>query len=471
MLLTITAHGPNATDIGYLLHKNPASVHSTSLACGQARAFYPEASSEKCTVALHVEVDPVALVRSKGARDGNWALGQYVNDRPYSASSFLSTAISRVFGTAMNGTCAKRPDLVARIWNLEIVLPTFPAPGGEEQIKRLFEPMGYKVIVDQSPLDSSFPDWGNSPHCHLTLRGAHTLAQSLSHLFVLIPAFDRKKHYWIGPEEIEKLLAKGKGWLEAHPEKEWIVARFLKYQRKLTHQALDRLTPPVDNTEEASSGKNEPAVEKKLSLHTVRLDRVSEIVKSLAPASLVDLGCGEGKLLRLLLQKTKIPRITGMDVDSASLTKARERLLERGRGNGNRLTLIQGSLIYKDSRLAGNDVATLIEVIEHLDPFRLDALATILFGTIAAQHIIITTPNREYNQLFDTMKPGELRHRDHRFEWTRTEFEAWCTIHAKKHSYTVTFEPLGEEHPEHGAPSQLAHFTKEQRHHNSPNGV
>ncbi|YCM42341.1 3' terminal RNA ribose 2'-O-methyltransferase Hen1 [Verrucomicrobiaceae bacterium 227] len=458
MLLSITNTGPNAADLGYLLHKNPANVNTTSLAFGEATVFYPESPENECTAVLLIEVDPIALVRSKGARQAGWALGQYVNDRPFTASSFLSTAISRVYGTALNGTCQKRPELVAEELDLTARIPTLPAPAGLEQLKRIFAPLGYEITSQSAELDPNFPDWGESPYHDVTLRKKTTLQSLLQHLFVLIPVLDRQKHYWVGDEEIEKLLAKGRDWLQDHPERDWIVTRYLKFQRGLTREALARLAPEPEVEEEETA---ESEVEKKISLHSVRLDRVTDLVKSLTPASVLDLGCGEGKLLYRLLKKTSIPKITGMDVDSRSLEIAQERLVTRPRGKyDKRLTLIQGSLIYRDTRLSGHDVATLVEVIEHLDSPRLDALSRVVFECARPQHIIITTPNIEYNVLFEGMKPGQLRHRDHRFEWTRAEFQEWSQKVGETHGYQVTFEPLGEEDPTHGAPSQLAHFSQ-----------
>jgi 3' terminal RNA ribose 2'-O-methyltransferase Hen1 len=458
MLLSITNKGPDADALGYLLHKNPANVHTSSLAFGEAFVFYPDTPEGECTAVLLVEINPIDLVRSKGARQANWALGQYVNDRPYVASSFLSTAISRVYGTALNGTCQKRPELVSQELELTVNLPAFPAPGGREQLERLFGPLGYEITSQSAVLDPNFPEWGESNYHNITLSKTCTLQSLLQHLFVLIPVFDRQKHYWVGEKEIEKLLSKGEDWLENHPERDWIVSRYLKHQRGLTREALARLTPEPEEPEEEAE---EPEVEKKISLHSIRLDRVTDLVKSLTPSAVLDLGCGEGKLLFRLLKKTSISKITGMDVDSRSLEIAHDRLVTRARSKyQKRLTLLQGSLIYRDSRLTDHDIATLVEVIEHLDPPRLDALSRVVFECARPTHIIITTPNIEYNVLFETMKPGQLRHRDHRFEWTRAEFEAWSQKVAETHGYQVTFEPLGEEDATHGAPSQLAHFSR-----------
>jgi 3' terminal RNA ribose 2'-O-methyltransferase Hen1 len=463
VLLSITSRTPDATNLGYLLHKNPARLHEVDLSFGMARVFFPVAEPDQCTAVLMVEVDPVGLVRSAGAKQGLWALGQYVNDRPYAASSFLSVAISRAFGTALNGRCAKLPELADTPLLLEAKLPVIQAPN-EAVLRELFEPLGYEVECFRLPLEPAFPDWGESRYFDLILRGTLPLHLLLKHLFVLIPALDREKHYWVGPEEIEKLLLKGEGWLAEHPMRAWITDRYLKYQKRLVREALERLAPEPDKDgeEEEAEDSKEPEAEKKISLHEVRLERVVELLAAHTPQSVIDLGCGEGKLLRLLLNKTKIPRVAGMDVSSRALEIANERL-ERSvaPSKRSRLKLFSGSLIYRDSRLRGYDAAALVEVIEHLDEDRLDSLEEVVFADAAPKLVVVTTPNREYNPLFENLKPGAMRHGDHRFEWTRAEFQQWANRIAVKHGYRVTFEGLGEEDAECGSPSQMAIFQME----------
>lgn len=462
VILSITNRTPDATDLGHLLHKHPARCHDVDLAFGKGTVFYSAASAEECTAVLLVEVDPVGLVRSAGAKQGGWALGQYVNDRPYAASSFLSVAIARAFGTALNGRCTKRPELVDRPLALEVKLPVVPAAGEREMLKKLFEPLGYEVESSRLPLDETFPAWGGSRYHELILRATLPLHVVLKHLFVLIAALDRAKHYWVGRDEIDKLLAKGEGWLAGHPEQEWIVQRYLKYQHGLTREALERLAPEPEESgeEDAAETGTEPEVEKKISLHELRLERVADLIAALHPQSVIDLGCGEGKLLRRLLRQTKIPKVLGMDVSSRSLEIARERLDRLPPFQNQRVDIFLGSLVYRDSRLHGHDVAALVEVIEHLDSDRLDAMEEVVFAAAAPRHVFVTTPNREYNALFEGMKPGALRHGDHRFEWTRAEFREWADRVSASHGYEVAYEPLGEEDPEHGPPSQLAVFTR-----------
>ena len=213
MLLTIsTTHSP-ATDLGYLLHKNPSRLHSLELSFGKAHIFYPEAAEEKCTVALLLDIDPVGLVRGKPGQKEGGALDQYVNDRPYVLSSFLSVAMSRAFGTAMTGRSKGRQELAEQKIPLQATLSVVACRGGDEFLRELFEPLGYKVRAQHHPLDEKFPGWGEGPYYTVTLEGEVRLQDLLNHLYVLIPVLDAEKHYWVGDDEVEKLLRREKdGW-------------------------------------------------------------------------------------------------------------------------------------------------------------------------------------------------------------------------------------------------------------------
>src|SRR5439155_14144884 len=148
MLLTLTTTHSPATDLGYLLRKNPARPQSFSLSFGKAHVFYPEATTERCTVALLVEVDPVGLVRNRRGPAGEGrTLQQYVNDRPYAASSFLSVAISQVYGSALSGRSRERQALAESELPLEAKLAVLPCRRSEEFLRRLFEPLGYAVTA------------------------------------------------------------------------------------------------------------------------------------------------------------------------------------------------------------------------------------------------------------------------------------------------------------------------------------
>lgn len=445
MLLHITQTGSNATGLGYLLHKNPANLHEVKLPFGKATVFYPAATDDRCTACLLLEIDPVELVR--GARQ----LEAYVNDRPYVASSYMTVAIGRVFGTALAGNCARRPELVHCKLPLQLTVEVVRTRGGEEVLHRLFQPLGYHVEARRLPLDNKFPEWGESPYFRLTLTAEITVHNALTHLYVLLPVLDDEKHYYIGEAEVDKLLRHGEGWLKQHPEQRMIVSRYLQRRGALTTQAFEQLLEEETASVEAAESKTEKAaqqereLERPMTLHTQRLNTVAARLKELGARSVLDLGCGEGKLLRRLLADRTFERIVGMDVSHRSLqiASARLRLDHMPERQRKRIELMQGSLLYRDQRLSGFDAAALVEVIEHLDVPRLAALERVLFEFARPRHILITTPNREYNVLFPTLPEGRMRHGDHRFEWTRAEFAAWATATATRFAYDVKLEPVG----------------------------
>ena len=471
MLLTIeTTHQP-AADLGYLLHKHPSRVQTFSLSYGAAHVFYPCAEDDCCRVALLLDIDTIGLVRNpRNCAGARRTLDHYINDRPYVASSFLSVAIGQVFSSAMNGKCAARPELVSQALPLTATLAVVPCRGGADLLKRLFEPLGYRVSATPHVLDPAFPDWGASPYFTLTLENTLPLQALLQHLYVLIPVLDNDKHYWVGADEVEKLLARASEWLPTHPEKELITRRYLKYDFRLTRDALARLAPdeePDPDAAEAAHDQEEAEIEQPLSLNAQRIGSVLAVLKSAGATSVVDLGCGEGNLLRELLREKQFSRILGVDVSIQALSRAASKLkLERlPPKQRERIELRQSSLIYRDEalRLADGqpyDAATLVEVIEHLDPPRLHALERAVFEFAQPRTAVVTTPNREYNVRWETLPAGAMRHRDHRFEWTRAEFQAWAQRVAATHDYTVRFLPVGPEDAEVGSPTQMGVFLR-----------
>jgi len=466
MLLTITNTIPPATDLGFLLHKSPYRAQSFELSFGHAHIFYPEASEERCTAALLLDVDPVSLVRNRRGPSGEaHALEQYVNDRPYVGSSFLSVAMSQVFGSALAGRSKERPDLAEAILPLEARISVLPCRGGEGILRRLFEPLGYAVAARRYPLDDKFPEWGESAYFTVELQAKVRLQDLLTHLYVLIPVLDDDKHYWVGDDEVEKLLRHGEGWLAAHPERELITRRYLKHQGSLMRQALARLLEEeVGDPDEVQEvrAREEEALEEKLSLAEERAGAAVAALKGSGAKRVLDLGCGEGKLLKILMKDKTFEQIVGMDVSHRALEIAarRLRLEELPQRLRDRVRLMHGSLTYRDRRLEGFDAACLVEVIEHQDTARLAALERVVFECAKPGTVIVTTPNVEYNVKFETLPAGKLRHKDHRFEWTRTEFQNWAGGAARRFGYSVRFVPVGCEDPALGSPTQMAVFAR-----------
>ncbi|QLY30260.1 3' terminal RNA ribose 2'-O-methyltransferase Hen1 [Nocardia huaxiensis] len=514
MLLTISCTRPDgaawpASDLGYLLHKNPSRIQTFEQSYGEAQVLYPEAGEQRCTVALLLEIDPVRLVRGKSKGTPEFSLAQYVNDRPYAASSLLAVAISTVFGTALHGRCKQRPELVEVAWPLRIELPAVPCRGGAETAERVFAPLGWNVTATPLPLDPAFPEWGESHYVRLELTGTMRLAEALSHLYVLLPVLDGGKHYWLDSSEIDKLLRVGAGWLAGHPEREWITRRYLNRRHSLIQDALARLAElddlepeqlsAVDDQldEDADGAENEgsitdaaPATDtggestdaartggsgadaaravgadaeaevRPPSLAVLRRAAVVNALRETGASRVLDLGCGQGALLRELVADNSFSEIVGVDVSVLALRIAQRRMRRVPEFQARRVTLRQGALTYTDASLKGYDAAVLMEVIEHVDLPRLGALEHAVFGAAAPGAVVVTTPNGEYNVLYEGLEAGTFRHSDHRFEWSRAEFAEWAHRVGETYGYTVRFEPIGTVDAELGAPTQMAVFSK-----------
>ena len=466
MFLSLTTTHRPATDLGFLLHKNPARAQSFTLSFGRVHVVYPVATESRCSAALILDVDPIGLVRGRRGPEGEGGLlHQYVNDRPYVASSFLSVAIARVLKSALKGECKERPELVGTPIPLEARVAALPCRGGEDFLRRLFEPLGYRVEAEGHPLDPRFPDWGVSRYYTVTLSSMCRLSDLLRHLYVLVPVLDDEKHYWVGDDEVDKLLHHGEGWLAGHPERETIAVRYLKHQGGLVREALARLVEDEgsdpDLVEELHDAE-EATLERRLSLNEQRIGAVVAMLKGAGVRRVIDLGCGEGRLLQALLGDRQLEQIVGMDVSWRALERATARLkLDRlAPAQRERVKLIHGSLMYRDARLEGYDAAAVIEVVEHLDPPRLAAFERVVFEHARPALVAVTTPNAEYNVQWPSLPAGRFRHRDHRFEWTRTEFEGWARGVADRFGYQVRFLPIGDTDPMVGPPTQLGVFTR-----------
>jgi 3' terminal RNA ribose 2'-O-methyltransferase Hen1 len=463
VLLTITTIHRPATDLGYLLYKHPDRVQSFPESMGVAHAFYPHASDESCTAAVLLEVDPVGLVRrGKGRAPEGFALASYVNDRPYAAGSMLALALKDVFGTAMTGRCQARPELAATPIPLEIHLPAMPCRGGADLLRRLVEPLGWRASASSVPLDPTVPEWDDSPYLDVSLSGELRLADALRQLYVLLPVLDDAKHYWVSEDEVDKLIRAGAGWLAGHPERDLITHRYLAHQRSLSRSALARLAEVDDATPEEFDDADEPMPERPVPLAQQRCGAVLAAVRSSGATSVGDFGCGEGILVKELLADRSLRRIVAVDVSARALQITAERLqldrmaeMERAR-----LEIFQSALTYRDERLAGLDAAVLMEVIEHVDPPRLAALERCVFEFAAPGTVIVTTPNAEHNVRYDSLPAGTMRHRDHRFEWTRAQFRAWADHVRAEFGYPARFLGVGVDDPEVGPPTQLAVFTR-----------
>jgi 3' terminal RNA ribose 2'-O-methyltransferase Hen1 len=359
----------------------------------------------------------------------------------------------------MSGRSDEFQALADTALDLSATLVMLPCRSETAMLHRVFEPLGYEVSFAPFVADEQFPEWRDSRYVNLTLHGQLRLADLLHHIYVLIPVFDRSKQYWVGEEEVDKLLRHGEEWLKDHPERSFITRRYLARSRALANLALARLRAANDEAPETDDdfppGAN---TEEALSLNRQRLGSVLAVVRTCGARSVIDLGCGEGHLLALLVRESGLQKIAAADVSFPVLEHARKRINyeQLDDAGKQRISLFQGSLTYRDRRFAGFDAACVVEVIEHLDLPRLSAFERVLFEYARPRNVILTTPNREYNELYGI---DGLRHGDHRFEWTREEFRNWSERVAAAHGYAVRFSDIGDADERLGTPTQMAHFS------------
>lgn len=305
----------------------------------------------------------------------------------------------------MGGRSKERQELADQALVFDALITAVPCRGGTELLNTLFEPLEYEVEAKHYHLDEQFPEWGTGPYHTVRLRNRVRLRDLLTHIYVLVPVLDAEKHYWVGDDEVEKLLRKGEGWLANHPQRETIVNRYLRYDRRLTRSALARLVED-ETIDPDAEGRDytteEESIEAPIRLWEQRIGAVLSALRSTAAKTVLDLGCGEGKLLNALLGDRSFDRLVGVDVSWRALEIASKRLHldQLSPAQRSRIELLHGSLMYKDKRLSGFDAAVVAEVIEHLDPSRLAAFERVLFEHARPRRVIITTPNAEYNPLF-----------------------------------------------------------------------
>ena len=403
MLLTITYEpepgpdegvGVDATVFGYLLHKHPAKVQTFSAPVGEIHVLYPEATARRCTVAVLLEVDPVGLVRNKRFRGDSGSLDHYVNDRPYVASSMLAVALGTVFRTAMTGRSDSYAELAAAPLPLRVEIPVASSRGDEENlIRRVFEPCGWAVTEHRIPLDVDPPEWGPSRYSAVTLtgriragRGAASAVRAAAGARRCQALLGRRRRGRQAAARAEGLAARPPGARADHPALPAAPAFAGPHCRGPAHRA--------DRGRDRRRGGERDRGTSQAARRRARETRSSTCCAIEGACSVVDMGCGEGALLRGWRRILGSRRIVGVDVSARSLDggaghAARHR---RPTAERERIVLLHGSVVYRDERLAGYDAMVLMEVVEHVDPSRLAALEDAVFGRRGTTAVMVTTP-------------------------------------------------------------------------------
>lgn len=445
MQLTIRATGENVKAISHLLSKNPNNLYERNHKGHLVRLFYSEFTEERVEVTIFVTPDPIELMQ-KGSN--TYDITHYINDREFAVSSIFTSFIRSALGTALNGQ-PKEEYIKWVDYRFPFTFEFGPVAStlSDQHIKDLFEPIGYEVAITRPEIHYAIDLKDKSSARFLALSGSQTLQDALRHLFVLIPVIDNYKHYFIDEKEIEKLERYGEGWLEGHPLRDMIYRQALRF--KEIYSLVEGSNP--------DAAADQPA--KKVRLNDLRYEKIVETAQSLDPKTIVDFGSGEGKLSVRLAFMDGVKEILAVEPSEAENLKAKRRFDKAKEVPGFvEPKTLWGSLFYYDERLKGKDLIVLCEVIEHIDEQRLPKAMDLILHQYAPKSFIITTPNREYNDVYDM--EDHFRHDDHRFEWTREEFQTWCKERNHQHLYELEFFGIGEEHPSQGFPTQMCVFKR-----------
>jgi 3' terminal RNA ribose 2'-O-methyltransferase Hen1 len=446
MQLSLTVRGSGAEMVSYLIAKNPNNLYDRDEKGFKVRLFYPVFTKEEVQFVIYVKPDPIDLVRNSA---DSYDITHYINDREFAVSSLFITTIRKALGTALNG----KPDEAYLEWvdhpfEIELAFGPVSTYLRDHELAELFEPMGYKVAIQRG--ESTIRD--KSTARFITIVGRQTVQNALKHVSILVPVIDNYKHYFLDEREVEKLDRYGEGWLESHPLKQLIVKRALRFNVLISQSKYFEKRQP-----NRSQSENP-----KIRLNDLRYEAILDVIRTLPEkSSIVDLGAGEGKLSAQLGFLAGVKEILSIEPSN----KARIKAIERFEQVHTKEAYVEpqslaGSLFYFDSRLQNKDIIILCEVIEHIDEDRLPKIFDTILNDYRPKTLIVTTPNQEYNVIYEMAE--DRRHDDHRFEWTRAEFDqkvkAW-TLHSP---YQISFQGIGEEHPTYGHPTQMAVFRREE---------
>ncbi|RSD28631.1 3' terminal RNA ribose 2'-O-methyltransferase Hen1 [Mesobacillus subterraneus] len=447
MQLTIRAVGEGVGVVSHLLAKNPHNVYERSLKGHLVRLFFSRFAESEVEATVFVAPDSLELVKNQG---NQYDITHYINDREFAVSSIFLSLIRNALGTALNGQPKEEyMDWVGHRFDLEFFLGPVASGLSDQQIQDLFEPLGFEVGIVTPEIQYTFALKSKSTARFITLKGNTTLQKALRQIFVLIPVMDNYKHYYVDEKEIEKLERYGEGWLDEHPQKSFILKQALRF--KNVYELVEK---PEKETREKD--------EKKVRLNDLRYEKIVDTVRAMDhKESVVDLGSGEGKLSVRLGFVSGVKEILAVEPSEEATLRALERFNQaEGKVGFMKPTQLWGSLFYYDERLKGKDIIILCEVIEHIDEERLPKAIETILNEYRPKNLLVTTPNKEYNAIYEM--DTEFRHGDHRFEWTRAEFESWCRDRNNSEDYELLFDGIGEEHEQLGFPTQMCIFKRKE---------
>lgn len=447
MQLTIRAVGENVQVISHLLAKNPNNLYERNQKGHAVRLFFSSFTEREVEATVFVAPDSLELVKNQG---NQYDITHYINDREFAVSSIFISLIRTALGTALNGQPKEEYiKWVKHPFDLELSFGPVASGLSDHQIVDLFEPLGFDVSINRPQIEYNFNLKSKSSVRFITLKGRTPLQMALRQIFVLIPVLDNYKHYFIDEKEIEKLERYGEGWLDDHPQKSFILKKALRFKNVyelVEGQEKDTAAPEM----------------RKIRLNDMRYEKIVDTVNGFEnKESIVDLGSGEGKLSTRLGFIPGVKEILAVEPSEEASIRAMERFAQaEGKDYFIKPTQLWGSLFYYDERLKGKDVIILCEVIEHIDEERLPKVFQTILQDYRPKNLVVTTPNKEYNALYEM--DTEFRHGDHRFEWSREEFEAWCKARNEEGEYELIFDGIGELDEQFGFPTQMCIFKRKE---------
>lgn len=449
MQISLKVYGEHARMVSHLIAKNPHNLYERKEKGGLVRIVFTKNEEREVHILFFVTVDNMELTKNQTNFS---SITHYINDRESAVSSIFCSVLRKAVGTALNGKPKDEfKEWVNYSFPLEITFGPLSTKLTNHELAGLFEPLGYELTIENGKvlLPASFAKKSSAKF--ITLKANQTIQDCFRHLFVLIPVMDQYKHYYIDEKEVDKLKRYGEGWLSFHPKRNEIIKESLIFSDLIEKSRLIESKP--------SKEKQAPLTKKK-SLNQWRYEKIIETVKGLPHNSrIVDMGAGEGKLTAQLGFIRGIEELVAVEPSEREQLKAKKRI-EALVGKPDFLlpTFKWGSLFYYDSELEKKDIFILCEVIEHIDENRLGKIFDTIFTKYKPYHVIVTTPNQDYNAVYDMNEAK--RHSDHRFEWTQQQFKEWTKYWESHANYKAQIDGIGEYVEGYGYPTQMVIFSQ-----------
>lgn len=412
MLFTLRVTGPQAADLAVLIDKSPDKLHSTRLPFGMAHVFFPEVASDAATMALVLDVEAVHWT-SNGSSDGFATTN----------SAMMSVAISRALGTALAARAPQRPELVSAVLPVEVCLSSLAVKRGSTDAQALFGPLGYDVTVEETACGSSVATDEDLVRQTVRLKKLCPLYEVLSHLYVLGPLLDGHVRDRVLDGERESLLVHAEGAARGHASSERIMSAHAARRTSETALAFRRLAA-VDSVGAQTTGEGLSQLSQ---LDDARADAIVLELREAAAHTVVDLGCGDGKLLARLVREKALTKIVGFDVAHLALEAAasRMKLDRRGAKKSERIDLWHGSLYYSDARLSGFDAAVLADVVQYLPQERLAEMERVVFQQACPNTVVVMLNGAKRDE--DASADG----------WSAKRFDAWASGVSERSGYRI----------------------------------